>query len=127
MSNLSMARSPSEPYRFVILALLACEALIVAIFAFGSGQSEITELTGLNSIALHLLAFGTAAALASTIWPPLPVALGVLSSAVFVEGGQIFLPERDASAIDVAIGAVGIAIGLALTWTLGLLLGRSLR
>lgn len=122
-----MAPAPAR-YRRLVLALLGFEALLVLGFALGTGaQGAVVALTGISNGALHLIAFGLAAALAGSAYRPLPVALLLLLFAALIEFGQLFIDGREASFSDIAVGGLGIAAGLALAQGLALLVQRTAR
>ena len=115
-----MAPAPAR-HRRLVLALLCLEALLVLAFAFGTSQSRLMDVTGINDFTLHLLAFGLAAALAGSIFRPLPVAIALCGFAAFIEAVQFFIEAREASLTDLLVGGLGIAAGLALAHGLSML------
>ena len=97
--------------------LLALLLGAVAWFAFLPG-SPFDGIPNTDKLQ-HALAFATLALVASLAWHPGPrtetrVAIGLLLYGLMIEGVQMHLPSRTASAADVLADAVGIALGLLL-------------
>ena len=95
--------------------LLAVLVLVVAWFAFT--PSTATELFDQADKVKHVLAFGCLAGAAALGWPAglstgLRIACALLLYGAFIEVVQSFIPGRDASWLDLAADAVGIATGL---------------
>jgi VanZ family protein len=95
--------------------LLAMLVLVVAWFAFT--PSTATELFDQADKVKHVLAFGCLAGTAALGWPAgrpsgLRIACALVLYGAFIEVVQSFIPGRDASWLDLAADAVGIAAGL---------------
>lgn len=96
-------------------ALLAVLVLVVAWFAFT--PSTANELFDQADKVQHVLAFGCLAGAAALGWPAgrstsLRVACALLFYGAFIEVVQSVIPGRDASWLDLAADAAGIATGL---------------
>jgi VanZ family protein len=95
--------------------LLSLLVLVVAWFAFSSvtGSDPFEHVDKVK----HVLAFGCLAVAASLGWAAsrqttFRIACALVLYGVFIEAVQFFIPGREASALDVAADAAGIAAGL---------------
>lgn len=99
--------------RLYRLGLGACLAL-VSVLAFAPVDQPLLAVSDKTN---HVLAFAVIAWLADGAYPGRDRAwtrwASVLGYGLFIEAVQHFLPYRDASALDVAANALGIALYIA--------------
>ncbi len=119
---MSLVRSPR--WRRLVYLVLALEALVVGQFAFGAGQGEMMQLTGLDDRTLHFIAFAAAAALAASIWPLRMVLFSLAGAAAAIEAVQLLIPTRQASLLDLLVGGLGLVCGIGIFRLLRLLQAR---
>jgi VanZ family protein len=108
------ARPRSAGARRIVLALLVLEVAASLQFAFGWGQPELMALTGLNDKILHAAAFLVGAVLASLLWRPLPVLIGVLVFAIAIEVVQAVTPWREGDVDDALASLAGGVLAIVL-------------
>jgi VanZ family protein len=125
--NATLTRLLSPRHRPAWRWLLAALVLVVAWFAFtpSAGTDPFVNADKVK----HVLAFACLAGAAALGWPGSPstglrIAGALVFYGAFIEVVQSFIPGRDASWLDLAADAVGIAAGLLAVYAARLSAGR---